>query len=102
MSERIAFVPWGYIRIVCAEHREEFILEELRGRPVYRCCAGDCTLQISPTLYEKILDDVVFMQNKGDLPVGTCWKRRCDARHVELTLTACANGKQPEISVRVL
>jgi len=102
MKERIAFVPWSYIRIICAVHREELILDEFRGKPVYRCCAGSCTLQISPSLYEKILNDVVLMQNKGELPVGTCWKRRSDSRYVELTLTACANGKQPEISVRVL
>ena len=59
-------------------------------------------MKLSPSLYEKILDDVVLFQNKGKLPVGASWKRKSDSRFVEFTLTACANGKQPEIAVRIL
>lgn len=102
MSEKIAYASWSYIKLVCSIHREELILDEVNGRPVYRCGAEGCALKLSPSLYEKILDDVVSFQNKGKLPVGASWKRKSDSRFVEFTLTACANGKQPEIAARIL
>lgn len=102
MNEKIAFASWNYIKLVCAVHKEDLILDEVHGRPVYRCCADGCNLQLSSKLYEKILEDVVSSQNKGTLPVGACWKRKSETRRFSFTLTACANGKQPEISVTVL
>ena len=101
MSEKIAFASWNYIRLVCSVHGDELLLDEIRGRPIYRCCAERCAVKISTSLYEKILEDVISFQNKGELAVGTCWRRKNESRVVMFTVVACANGKRPEISVRI-
>ena len=101
MSEKIAFASWNYIRLVCAIHGDELVLDEFNGRPFYRCGTTECDLKISSSLYEKVLDDVITLQNKGELLVGVHWKRRSDSKFVEFTVISCANGKRPEISVRI-
>lgn len=101
MSEKIAFASWNYICLVCSIHGEELILDEIKGRPIYRCSAEGCAVKISTDLYEKILEDVIAFQNKGEIAVGMRWRRRSESRVVEFTIVACANGKRPEISVRV-
>lgn len=102
MSEKIAFAPWGYISLICFVHRDELILDVFKGRPIYRCSAEDCGIRISSALYEKILDDVILFQNQGKLIVGACWRRRSESKIMEFIVTACANGKRPEIAVRIL
>ena len=101
MNEKIAFASWGYIRLICSNHGEELVLDANNDRPIYRC-EGDCTLKISSVLYEKVLDDVIALQNKGDLIVGACWRRKSDSRVIEFVVSSCANGKRPEIAVRIL
>lgn len=102
MSEKIAFASWNYIRLLCSIHKTELILDEVNGRPVYRCEVKDCHLKISSALYEKVLDDVISLQNKGELLVGACWRRKSDLKVVEFAVISCANGKRPEIAVRIL
>ena len=36
MSEKIAFASWNYIRLVCSNHGDELVLDEISGRPFYR------------------------------------------------------------------
>ena len=67
MSEKIAFASWNYIRLLCSIHKTELILDEVNGRPVYRCEVKDCHLKISSALYEKVLDDVISLQNNSPL-----------------------------------
>ena len=102
MSEKIAFASWNYIMLVCPIHSRELILDDVNGRPIYRCEVNECHLTISSALYEKVLDDVISLQNKGELLVGACWRRKSDLKVVEFTVISCANGKRPEIAVRIL
>ncbi len=101
MREKIAFASWNYIKLVCAEHREELVLGVIKGRPFYECTVQGCLTKISTAVYEKALDDVIALQNKGELTTGVKWKRKSDSRVVEFTLSSCSNGKRPEVSVRV-
>lgn len=102
MSEKIAFASWNYIRLVCSNHGDELVLDEISGRPFYRCRTNECDLRISSALYEKVLDDVIALQNKGELLVGIHWKRKSDSKITEFSVISCANGKRPEISVRII
>lgn len=102
MSDRIAFASWSYIRMICPLHKEELVLDEINGKPIYRCDSKECTLKISAVLYEKVLDDVISLQNKGNLLVGADWRRKSDSKVYEFTVVSCANGKRPEIAVRIL
>ena len=102
MGERIAFASWNYISLVCSEHGNELVLDEAKGKPVYRCGTENCALRISSVIYEKILEDVISFQNKGTLLVGASWKRKSELKIIELTVKTCANGKRPEIAVRIL
>ncbi len=101
MKEKIAFASWNYIKLICAEHGEELTLGDINGRPFYECTVQGCSTKISTAVYEKVLDDVIALQNKGELPTGIRWKRKSDLRVVEFTIASCSNGKRPEVSVKV-
>lgn len=77
--DKIASIPWGFVKLVCGKHKEkrsELILENTARGPFYRCNVDGCTLSVPAAVHERLLDEVIKILNiKGGL-VGYTWKKR--------------------------
>ena len=100
MSEKIAFVSWGYLHLVCDTHKSELEIVMKGKRTVYTCATDGCDLALPTELYEKLLDDVVTMQNKNSFTIGYRWKRRMKNEAFEFCVVSTSQGKLPTISVK--
>lgn len=100
MSEKIAFVSWGYLHLICDTHKSELELVMKGKRTVYTCAAEGCVLALPTELYEKLLEDVVAMQNQNSLTIGHRWKRRMKNEAFEFSVVSTSQGKPPTISVK--
>lgn len=100
MNEKIAFVSWGYLRLICEEHKTDLELKLVGKRTVYSCPESACILALPTELYEKLLDDVVGMQNSGSLIIGYRWQRKARNEIFEFCVVSVSQGNPPTISVR--
>lgn len=77
--DKIASVPWGFVKLVCGKHKEtrsELILTDTARGPFYLCSDNGCTLSVPAAVHERLLDEVIKILNiKGGL-VGYTWKKR--------------------------
>ena len=55
MSEKIAFVSWDYLRLVCGTHGAELELTLKGNRTLYSCTDSGCSVVLPTELYEKLL-----------------------------------------------
>lgn len=102
MKETIAFASWNFIRIKCGVHLEELKLPDTYGKPNYCCPHKACAAYVPDVIYEKLLEDTVSKLNSNSLAVGSRWKKRYSGRVYECIVLSSADGKRPEIGVRVL
>jgi len=100
MGEKIAFVSWDYLRLVCDLHRTELELILKGSRTLYSCTADNCSVSIPTELYEKVLEDVVNMQDNGPLMLGYRWRRKSKGEAFEFSVISASQGKCPIISVK--
>ena len=100
MKERIAFAPWGFIQIKCAEHKEDLILVSANGKPNYCCPHSGCSLHVSDLVYEKMLEETVTLLNSNKLAIGSKWGKRIAGKTYEFFVLSAAEGKRPEIGVK--
>ena len=100
MGERIAFVSWDYLRVVCDLHRTKLELTLKGSRTLYSCTDCGCHVALPTELYEKLLEDVVNMQNKGPLMLGYRWRRKTKGEAFEFSVISASQGKCPIISVK--
>ena len=98
MGERIAFVSWDYLRLVCDLHGAELELTLKGNRTLYSCTDSGCSVALPTELYEKLLEDVVNMQNNGPLMLGYRWKRKSKGEAFEFVLTWEENGETFSVS----
>lgn len=101
MKERIAFVSWGYLRVICEEHKTGLELKLVGKRTVYSCPDSTCNLALPTELYEKLLDDVVGMQNSDSFIIGHRWQRKARNEMFEFCVVSVSQGNPPTISVRL-
>lgn len=100
MSEKIAFVSWDYLRLVCGTHGAELELTLKGNRTLYSCTDSGCSVALPTELYEKLLKDVVNMQNNGPLMLGYRWRRKTKGEAFEFSVISASQGKRPIISVK--
>lgn len=77
--DKIASVPWSFIKLVCAKHCEKqqgLVLKDSISGPCYQCENKNCSLTFPATVHERLLDEVIKILNiKGSL-IGYVWKKR--------------------------
>ena len=77
--DRIASVPWNFIKLVCGKHGEKrtsLVLGDGRSGPRYQCKETSCSLAFPAVVHERLLDEVIKILNiKGGL-IGYAWKKR--------------------------
>ena len=102
MGERITFVSWNYLRLICVLHKTELELRSKGNKTLYTCTDEFCSVALPTELYEKLLEEVVDMQNKGPLMVGHRWRIKGKNDAFEFAIVSSANGKAPTVSVMKL
>ena len=77
--DKIASIPWNFIKLVCGRHGENHPGLELKnsnGGPRYQCAETGCALSFPAAVHERLLDEIINILNiKGGL-VGYIWKKR--------------------------
>lgn len=77
--DKIASVPWSFIKLVCAKHRDKqpgLVLSDSNSGPRYKCEDISCSVTFPAAVHEKLLDEVIKILNiKGGL-IGYAWKKR--------------------------
>ena len=102
MSERIAFASWDFIELICSEHSKPLNLEMRKHQPMYVCTVEDCSTQLSSTVYEKVLADIVERMNSNSLAIGELWRKKYQGKSYEFKVILFTSGKKTIISVRNL
>lgn len=77
--DKIASVPWDFIKLVCAHHKEsggKLVLTDSSRGPLYQCESKQCSNTIPAAIHERLLDEIIKILNiKGGL-VGYAWNKR--------------------------
>ncbi len=77
--DKIASVPWNFIKLVCGNHGEKhpgLVLRDGNSGPHYQCEETGCSLVFPAAVHERLLDEVIKILNiKGSL-IGYVWKKR--------------------------
>ena len=77
--DRIASVPWSFIKLVCGKHGERqpgLLLKSGSNGPRYECEEVSCSLTFPAAVHERLLSEIIKILNvKGGL-IGYVWKKR--------------------------
>lgn len=77
--DKIASVPWNFIKLVCGKHSEKhpgLVLRDSSSGPRYQCEENSCSLTFPAAVHERLLDEIIKILNiKGGL-IGFAWKKR--------------------------
>ena len=77
--DRIASIPWSFIKLVCGKHSGNhpgLVLRNSSSGPRYQCEETGCSLTFPATVHERLLDEIIKILNiKGGL-IGYVWKKR--------------------------
>lgn len=102
MSEKLSLIPWNFVSPVCAEHGEPMLLRVNNGKVCMCCQTHDCPTELSVSQYGKLFEDVVSRYDNGKLVVKDKWNRKVAKKTYEFCLEHFIEGKEAEVSVRVV
>lgn len=102
MTEKIAFVSWDFIKIVCEKHHSEIVLKEKNHVPYYCCPEEVCNTVIPVYVYENTLQYIVDSINSSKMFVGQTWRKKYLGKTYECRVITWAYGKQIIVSIRYL
>ncbi len=104
-QDKMVTVPWGFIRMVCANHsdnRHKFMLVQRSTGPVYLCGDPACKACFPAIVHERLLDNIMKILNEKGAIIGYKWRKQVQRRGYLLTILNYEHETGAVIGVKVL